>query len=100
MYKRFHINKANYLYIDTCVQTLSHKQSKLCESTFAKSKETQLLQFIVPADCKTNIARHLEWLSFAGFIEGFQFYFETKCVCSCMFCTSALVKQYKKCDPM
>ena len=68
-------------------------------STFAKSKETQLLRFIVPPDCKTNIARHLEWLSFAGFIEGFQFYFETKCVCSCMFCTSALVKQYKKCDP-
>ena len=31
MHKCFHINKANYVYIDvdTCVQTLSHKQSKL-----------------------------------------------------------------------
>ena len=28
-HKRFHINKADYLYIDTYAQMLSHKQSKL-----------------------------------------------------------------------
>ena len=30
MHKCFHINKANYVYIYTCAQMLSHKQSKLC----------------------------------------------------------------------
>jgi len=29
VHKCFHINKANYVYIDTFAQMLSHKQSKL-----------------------------------------------------------------------